>query len=130
MPVETIAVIGSGLMGRGIAHAAAVAGFRTLLHDVSSDALDRAFSNIRRDLDEGIARGKLTAADAAAALKRLVPEQEIGGAAAEADFIIEAVPEDIQVKVRTFANLDRRCGEHVVLATNTSALSVAEIAAA
>ena len=89
MPIDTIAVIGSGIMGRGIAHAAAVSGFRTILHDVSADALERALTTIRRDLDEGIARGKLTAADAAAALKRLEPEPELGAAAGEADFVIE-----------------------------------------
>ena len=130
MPIETIAVIGSGTMGRGIAYAAATGGFRTILHDVAADALERACAQVRRDLDEGIAKGKLTAAEAAAALKRLEPEQELGGAASEADFVIEAVPEDIALKVRTFARLDERCREDVVLATNTSALSITEIAAA
>jgi 3-hydroxybutyryl-CoA dehydrogenase len=130
VPIETIAVIGSGIMGRGIAHAAAVGGFRTILHDVSADVLERACVHIRRDLDEGIARGKLTHADAAAALRRLEPEQELGAAAAEADFVIEAVPEEIDLKLRTFQRLDERCGEQVVLATNTSSLSITEIAAA
>jgi 3-hydroxybutyryl-CoA dehydrogenase len=130
MPVETIAVIGSGLMGRGIAYAAATGGFRTILHDVAADALDRACAQIRRDLDEAIARGKLTSADAAAALRRLEPEQELSAAASDADFVIEAVPEEIALKLRTFERLDQRCGEQVVLATNTSGLSITEIAAA
>ena len=130
MPVETIAVIGSGLMGRGIAYAAATGGFRTILHDVAADALDRACAQIRRDLDEAIARGKLTSADAAAALRRLEPEQELSAAAGDADFVIEAVPEEIALKLRTFERLDQRCGEQVVLATNTSGLSITEIAAA
>jgi 3-hydroxybutyryl-CoA dehydrogenase len=130
MPIETIAVIGSGLMGRGIAYASLTGGFRTILHDVAADALDRACAQIRRDLDEAIARGKLTPADAAAALKRLEPEQELGAAACDADFVIEAVPEDIALKLRTFERLDQRCGEQVVLATNTSGLSITEIAAA
>ena len=68
VPIETIAVIGSGIMGRGIAHAAAVGGFRAILHDVSAEALDRAAAHIRRDLDEGVTRGKITAAHAARAL--------------------------------------------------------------
>jgi 3-hydroxybutyryl-CoA dehydrogenase len=130
MPVETIAVIGSGLMGRGIAYAAATGGFRTILHDVAADALDRACAQIRRDLDEAIARGKLTSADAAAALRRLEPEQELSAAASDADFVIEAVPEEIALKLRTFERLDQRCGEQVVLATNTSGLSITEISAA
>jgi len=128
--IDTIAVIGSGIMGRGIAYAAAVGGFRTILHDVSADALERALTTVRHDLDEGIKRGKLTTADAAAALARLVPEQELGAASGEADFVIEAVPEEIGLKLRTFAMLDRQCGEDVVLATNTSGLSITEIAAA
>jgi 3-hydroxybutyryl-CoA dehydrogenase len=130
VPLETIAVIGSGIMGRGIAYAAAAGGFRTILHDVAADALERALTHIRRDLDEGVSRGKLTAAEAAAALERLVPEPEMGAAAAEADFVIEAVPEDMALKLRTFARLDERCPEPVVLATNTSGLSITEIAAA
>jgi 3-hydroxybutyryl-CoA dehydrogenase len=130
VPIETIAVVGSGTMGRGIAYAAAIAGFRTLIHDVSADALDRALSHIRKDLDDAIARGKLTAADAAQALRRLEAAQEMGAATCEADFVIEAVPEDIALKLRTFERLDQRCDEHVVLATNTSGLSITEIAAA
>jgi len=130
VPIETIAVVGSGTMGRGIAYAAAIAGFRTLIHDVAADALDRALSHIRKDLDDAIARGKLTAADAAQALRRLEAAQEMGAATCEADFVIEAVPEDIALKLRTFERLDQRCDEHVVLATNTSGLSITEIAAA
>jgi 3-hydroxybutyryl-CoA dehydrogenase len=91
--VETIAVIGCGLMGRGIAYASALGGFRTLLHDVSADALERALGRIRQDLDEGLARGRLTPEGAAAALNRLVPEQELETAGTEADFVVEAVPE-------------------------------------
>jgi 3-hydroxybutyryl-CoA dehydrogenase len=128
--IDTIAVIGSGTMGRGIAYASAVGGFRTLLHDVSADALDRALTHIGKDLDDGVARAKLTAADAAAALRRIEAAQEMGDATCEADFVIEAVPEDMGLKLRTFERLDQRCDDHVVLATNTSSLSITEIAAA
>lgn len=130
MRVETIAVVGSGLMGRGIAYAAAAGGFRTILHDVSSDALDRARKQVRADLDEAVARGKVAPADAAAALERLVPEPDFGRAVAKADFVIEAVPERIELKLQVFARLDEQCAEGVVLASNTSSLSVTEIAAA
>jgi 3-hydroxybutyryl-CoA dehydrogenase len=128
--VETIAVIGSGLMGRGIAHASAVGGFRTLVHDVSAEALDKALGQVGRDLDEGVTRGKLAREAADAARGRLVPERDMVRAARQADFVIEAVPEDIQLKLRTFALLDREARPEVVLATNTSALSITEIAAA
>jgi 3-hydroxybutyryl-CoA dehydrogenase len=127
--VKTIAVIGSGLMGRGIAYVAAVGGFRTLVYDVSATALDRAFAQIRKDLDDGVARGKLTAEDATAAFARLSAHTAMS-AMGEADFVIEAVPEDIEVKTATFASLDSTCPPEVVLATNTSALSITEIAAA
>jgi 3-hydroxybutyryl-CoA dehydrogenase len=130
MALARIAVIGSGLMGRGIAYVAAVGGFETALHDVSSVALDKALAQIRRDLDEGVARGKLAGADAAAALARLKPEASLEAAASGADFVIEAVPEKIDVKLSTFARLDELTRLDVVLATNTSALSVTEIAAA
>src|SRR5437868_1566590 len=103
MTIERIAVVGSGLMGRGIAYVSAVAGYQTLVHDVSAEALDRAFTQIRKDLDEGVSRGKLAASDAEQALARLVPRSDLGAAAEEADFVIEAVPEDIELKMRTFA---------------------------
>jgi 3-hydroxybutyryl-CoA dehydrogenase len=129
LPIETVAVIGSGLMGRGIAYASIVGGFRTILHDISEDALERALATIRRDLDEGVARGKLEKGAASAALGRLVPETAFDSLARTADFVIEAVPEDIRLKLETFASLDSLCRQEVVLATNTSALSVTEIAA-
>lgn len=129
MTLQTVAVIGSGLMGRGIAYCAAAGGFRTALHDVSAEALERARSRIRADLDEGVARGKLEPPEATAALERLSLEPELESAVRGADFVIEAVPEDIGLKLATFARLDALCAEEVVLASNTSALSVTEIAA-
>jgi len=128
--LQNVAVIGSGLMGRGIAYVAAAGGFHTTLFDVSAAALDRALARVRADLDEGVARGKLSAAEASAALDRLEPRREMEEAVRGADFVIEAVPEDMALKLATFARLDALCGDEVVLASNTSALSVTEIAAA
>jgi 3-hydroxybutyryl-CoA dehydrogenase len=130
LKVDTIAVVGSGLMGRGIAYAAVAGGYRTFLHDVSAEALERARQQVRADLDEGRARGKITAGDAEAASERLRLEPDLDRAVAEAGFVIEAVPEQIELKLRIFARLDVACGEGVVLASNTSSLSVTEIAAA
>jgi 3-hydroxybutyryl-CoA dehydrogenase len=124
-----VAVIGAGLMGRGIAYAAALAGFRTLLHDPAPGALDRAVERIRRDFDEGVARGKVEPGARDQALARMGTAAELEAAAA-ADFVIEAVPEDMRLKLATFERLDALVRGHVVLATNTSALSVTEIAAA
>ena len=130
MGVERVTVIGAGLMGRGIAHAAASGGFETRLHDASGEALARALAQIGRDLDEGVARGKLTAEAAAGARERLQPHPELEAALHGADLVIEAVPEEMDLKVRLFARLDELCGAAVPLCTNTSALSITEIAAA
>ena len=126
MTIQKVAVIGTGLMGRGIAYAAAVGGYSVTLHDVSGEALNRALVQIRRDMEEAVARGKLSADDVKSALARLQPDQELDS---DADFVIEAIPEDIALKLRIFARLDRVCREDVVLATNTSGLSITEIAA-
>jgi 3-hydroxybutyryl-CoA dehydrogenase len=130
MTVSRIAVLGAGLMGRGIAHAAAASGFETTLIDVLKEALDRALAHIGQDLDEGVSRGKLTAEAASAARGRVCVATDLETSVREADFVIEAVPEDIRLKLDTFARLDRACRPEVVLATNTSALSVTEIASA
>jgi 3-hydroxybutyryl-CoA dehydrogenase len=127
--IDTIAVIGSGTMGRGIAHAGAVGGFRTLLFDVSSEVLERSLAQIGADLEEGVKRGKIAAPEAAAARGRLAPITALEGAR-EAGFVIEAVPEEIGLKMRTFATLDGLLPPPVVLASNTSALSITEIASA
>ena len=127
MSIQDIAVIGAGIMGRGIAYAAAAGGFKTSIFDESAKALGAALDQIRRSLDDAVERGKLGGEEAANAIARLQPRQDLDGAA---DFVIEAIPEDIDLKLRTFAQLDRICREDVVLASNTSALSITEIAAA
>jgi len=130
LKLQSIAVVGSGLMGRGIAYAAAAGGFETRLFDTSSAALDAALATIAADLDEGVKRGKLEASEGRAARERLTPHTSLESAAAGADFVIEAVPEIAKLKAETFLRLDELCRPEVVLATNTSALSIAEIAGA
>jgi 3-hydroxybutyryl-CoA dehydrogenase len=117
-------------MGRGIAYAAAVGGFETALFDVQGAALEKALAQIAEDLEDGVGRGKLTAEAAAEARRRVAPASDLEEAAGAADFVIEAVPETIALKLETFARLDASCPPEVVLATNTSALSVTEIASA
>ena len=130
MSVERLAVFGAGIMGRGIAYAAALGGFTTSLYDVSLPALDRALAQIKTDLEEAVSRGKLSAESARATQARISPEPGFEVAASRAHFVIEAVPEDIRIKLELFARLDSVCGPTVVFATNTSALSVTEIATA
>jgi 3-hydroxybutyryl-CoA dehydrogenase len=130
MALERLVVVGSGLMGRGIAYAAALGGFQTAIHDVSPAALDKATSQIEKDLEEGVARGKVSPDEAEAARARIVACSRLEDAVAAAQCVIEAIPEDIRHKLALFARLDGLCGHDVLLATNTSALSVTEIAAA
>jgi 3-hydroxybutyryl-CoA dehydrogenase len=127
-PVQSIAVIGAGFMGRGIAHAAAVGGFRTILEDILPASLRRAQSEIRGHLDLDIEAGTLTREQAEAALGRLEFASSPEDAARAADLVIEAVPEEMESKLEIFALLDKVCKPDTVIASNTSSLSITEIA--
>ena len=127
-PVQTIAVIGAGIMGRGIAHAAALGGYRTILEDLLPAALRKAESEIRANLDKAVELNKVTAADADAAFRRLEYAGSVEEAAREADLVIEAVPEEMESKIEIFTLLDKICRPTTIVASNTSSLSVTEIA--
>ncbi len=126
--VNTIAVIGAGTMGRGIAHAAALGGYRTILEDLLPNALRRAQSEIRTNLDKAVELGKVTASEAHAAFARLEFAGSVDEAARQADLVIEAVPEELESKIEIFTLLDKICRPTTVLASNTSSLSLTEIA--
>ena len=126
--VKTIAVIGAGIMGRGIAHAAALGGYRTILEDILPASLRRAESEIRSNLDKAVELGKVARADADAALGRIEYAGSVEEAARAADLVIEAVPEEMESKIEIFTLLDKICRPGTILASNTSSLSVTEIA--
>jgi 3-hydroxybutyryl-CoA dehydrogenase len=126
--VETVAVIGAGIMGRGIAHAAALGGYRTILEDLLPNALRRAENEIRTNLDKAVELGKVTAPQALAAFGRLEYAGSVDEAAREADLVIEAVPEEMESKIEIFTLLDKICRPATILASNTSSLSITEIA--
>jgi 3-hydroxybutyryl-CoA dehydrogenase len=126
--VNTIAVIGAGIMGRGIAHAAALGGYRTILEDLLPGALRKAGSEIRTNLDKAVELGKVTGSDADAAFRRLEYAGSVEEAAREADVVIEAVPEEMESKIEIFTLLDKICRPTTILASNTSSLSITEIA--
>ena len=126
--VKTIAVIGAGTMGRGIAHAAALGGYRTILEDVLPNALRKAEGEIRANLDKAVELGKVAASDATSAISRLEYAGSVEEAAREADLVIEAVPEEMESKIEMFTLLDKICRPGTILASNTSSLSVTEIA--
>ncbi len=115
-------------MGRGIAHVAALGGYRTILEDILPASLRRAEDEIRGNLDKAIELGKVSRADADAALGRLEYASTVEDAAREADLVIEAVPEEMESKIEIFTLLDKICRPHTILASNTSSLSVTEMA--
>jgi 3-hydroxybutyryl-CoA dehydrogenase len=126
--VRTVAVIGAGIMGRGIAHAAALGGYRTILEDLLPNALRKAETEIRANLDKAVELGKVDSAEATAAFSRLEYAGSVEEAARDADLIIEAVPEEMESKIEIFTMLDKICRPTTILASNTSSLSVTEIA--
>ena len=126
--VRTVAVIGAGIMGRGIAHAAAMGGYRTILEDLLPAALRRAESEIRANLDKAVELGKVAAPVADAVLRRIEYAGSVEEAAREADLVIEAVPDEMESKIEIFTLLDKICRPATILASNTSSLSVTEIA--
>ena len=125
--VRTIAVIGAGIMGRGIAHAAALGGYRTILEDILPTALKKAETEIRANLDKAVELGKVTQADADNAFGRLEYASSVEQAAREADLVIEAVPEEMESKLEIFTLLDKVCRPATIIASNTSSLSITEI---
>jgi len=128
--IVNIAVLGAGTMGRGIAHVAALAGYETELYDLDVDVLARAEEAIHRNLDKGVALGKLAATDAEGAKSRLALDTDLAAAVEEADLVIEAAPESMELKVRLFGEVAKYAPSGALFASNTSSLSVTEMAAA
>ncbi len=126
--ISTISVIGAGIMGRGIAHAAALGGYKTILEDILPASLRRAETEIRSNLDKAVELGKVRSSDADAAFKRIEFASSIEEAARAADLVIEAVPEELESKIEIFTLLDKICAPRTILASNTSGLSITEIA--
>jgi len=126
--VRTVAVIGAGIMGRGIAHAAALGGYRTILEDILPASLRKAESEIRSNLEKAVELGKVKKEDADAAFARIEYAGTVEEAARAADLVIEAVPEEMESKIEIFTLLDKVCRPGTIIASNTSSLSITEIA--
>jgi 3-hydroxybutyryl-CoA dehydrogenase len=129
MDVKTIGVIGAGAMGRGIAYAAACGGYRTILEDVSPEMREQGVAYIREALEEGVARGKVTEEQRKTALANLTTSRSVEDACRQADLLIEAVPEEMEVKLEIFTIFDKFARPGAILASNTSSLSITELAA-
>ncbi len=126
--METLFVAGAGQMGSGIAQVCAAAGHRVLLYDLDTEFVKQGIAGITRQLDRSVDKGRLSVGDRDAVLDRIEGTDDLCRAS-EADFAIEAIIEDIGAKTALFSELDRVCDEGVVLATNTSSLSVTALAA-
>jgi 3-hydroxybutyryl-CoA dehydrogenase len=126
---QRVAVIGAGLMGSGIGQVAAQSGWQVVLHDVTDEALRRGREGIEQSTARFADKGRMSAEDRAAALNRITTTTDID-AVAEADVVVEAAFEQVEVKREIFRNLDRICHDRAVLATNTSAIPITTIASA
>lgn len=128
--IRKITVLGAGTMGRGIAHVAAVAGYETALFDVDDGVLEDARGRIRRNLEKGAQLGKITGEEAEGARSRLSYLGALEPAVDGAGLVVEAVPEDVALKVKVFADVARHAPEAAIFASNTSGLSITEMAGA
>ena len=128
--IKRITVLGAGTMGHGIAQVAAASGYQTALFDLSEQALDRGLAQVQANLEKGVAKGKVSQEQMTAALSLLDGHTELELAVEDADLVIEAVPEVMELKKQLVEQLGVLAPEHAILASNTSSLSLSEIASA
>lgn len=128
--MKNISVIGAGQMGNGIAHVFAQSGFHVTLIDVSASNLERALGTITKNLDRMVAKGTISEEQKAATLAHLTTNTELAAGVAQADLVVEAATENVDLKLRIFADLDKAAPAHCILASNTSSISITRIAAA
>jgi 3-hydroxybutyryl-CoA dehydrogenase len=128
--VQRVLVVGAGTMGTGIAQVAARAGYRTELFDVAAGAAPRALERVADSLSRAVEKGRCTPQEKEEALRRLTVANDLDGSAALADLIIEAAPEDLDLKKQLFARISKSARPEAILATNTSSLPITAIAAA
>lgn len=128
MTIQTVTVLGAGTMGHGIAHGTIAAGYRTRLFDVSDAQLAKARAQIEGILKKSVELGKMAATDVDAAMARLTTSPDVATALNGTDFIIEAAPEKIELKLKLFADIEAHAPAAAVIASNTSALSITELA--
>ncbi|GFN31678.1 3-hydroxybutyryl-CoA dehydrogenase [Paenibacillus xylaniclasticus] len=130
MNIEHVLVIGAGQMGSGIAETLLSSGYTVTLYDIYEAAIERGAAAIRRGLTRAVAKGRMTEEEQEAALLRLTCQSSLETAAEQTNLVIEAAPESLSVKQQLFRTLDASCAAGVILATNTSSLSITELASA
>ena len=129
MHIKKVAVVGSGLMGSGIAEVAARAGYETLVREMNDDLLEKGVGRIRKSMDRAVDRGKMEASDRDEAVGRITGTTSLEDLAS-ADIVVEAIVENLDAKKELFSRLDELCGADTILASNTSSLTITEMAAA
>jgi 3-hydroxybutyryl-CoA dehydrogenase len=129
MNVQNVMVIGAGQMGSGIAQVCAMAGYQVKLHDIKQEFLDRGFGIIKKNLSRQVEKGRMTEEEMTATLTRITPSLDLQNAS-DIDLVIEAAVENMEIKTKLFAELDKIAPADAILATNTSSLPITEIAAA
>ncbi len=130
MSLKNITVIGAGTMGNGIAHVFAQSGFTVTLVDVNVMQLEKAIQTIEKNLERQVTKGTLTAEQKKQALANLTTQSDLTRGVAHADLVVEAATENVELKLKIFAQLDEAAPAHTILATNTSSISITKIAAA
>jgi 3-hydroxybutyryl-CoA dehydrogenase len=128
MEIKIVGVLGAGTMGNGIAHVFAKSGYKVVLRDVEPRFLDRAMETISKNLEREVSKNKITAEHRTQALARIAPGVD-RGALAQCDFVVEAATEKFEIKAELFRELDRICRPEIILATNTSSISITKLAA-
>ncbi len=126
--MKNIAVIGAGTMGNGIAHTFAQKGFKVLLIDISDKAIERGMNTILKNLDRMISKGTITEADKKATIENIITFTDVKDGVVNADLVVEAATENVQLKLNIFKQLSEVCDENVILASNTSSISITQIA--
>jgi 3-hydroxybutyryl-CoA dehydrogenase len=126
--MKNVAVIGAGTMGNGIAHVFAMTGHHVTIIDVSSTALDKALATIEKNLDRMVTKGSITESDKANTLNNLIKETDLKKGVADAELIVEAATENIDLKLKIFRDLDAFANPTAILASNTSSISITKIA--
>ncbi|MHA1960434.1 MAG: 3-hydroxyacyl-CoA dehydrogenase family protein [Candidatus Thorarchaeota archaeon] len=129
MEIKKIAVLGAGLMGNGISHVCAQAGYEVKMRDIEQRFLDKGLATTKKNLERGLKKGRITQEEIEATLGRINPVLDLGESVKDADIVIEAIPEIVKLKLEIWAEVDKAAPEHAILASNTSSISITQMAA-
>ncbi len=129
MEIKRIGVLGAGTMGNGIAQVAAQSGYEVVMRDIEQRFIDGGMESMKKNLSKGVKKGRITEEQMETTLSRIKPTLDMGDLSGS-DLVIEAVIEDAELKKSAFREIDELCGDHVIIATNTSSISITDLAAA